>query len=81
MAIYVLRKISNLLQKSPFLSIMIDETTNISNHEQVTVVLRRIDEKSNVFEEFLGMYHVTSIGAESVTTVVKDTNDTTQPVP
>ncbi len=46
-----------------------------------SVVLKRIDEKSNVFEEFLGLYHVTSIGAESVTAIVKDTNDTTQPVP
>ena len=73
MAVHCLRKVSDSLQQSPFLTIMIDETTDISNCEQVTVVFRRIDEEFNVFEDFLGLYHVTSIGAESLTEVIKDT--------
>ena len=52
---------------------MIDETTDTSNQEQVTVVVRRVDEDLEVNEEFLGCYQVTSIGADSLVAVIKDT--------
>lgn len=71
-ALHVLRKIVCNLQMSPFLTIMIDETTDISNREQVTIVIRRVDEDLQVYEEFIGLYHVDSIGAERLTAVIKD---------
>ena len=73
MAHTVLRKIADHLQKSPYLTIMIDETTDVSNREQVAIVMRRVDEEFEVSEEFLGVYHVQSIGADSLTAVIKDT--------
>ena len=48
MGIHVMRKLSNKLQK---FTIMIDETTDVTNQEQVIIVMRRIDD---VYEEFLG---------------------------
>ena len=72
MAISVLRNISNVLQRSPFLTIMIDETTDISNKEQVVVVFRRVDEDFEVHEEFIGLYEVMSIDAATLTSVIKD---------
>ncbi len=72
MAVHVLRSIGDQLQVSPFLTIMIDETTDITNHEQVAVVIRRITENLEVFEEFIGLYQVDSIRAEYLTTVIKD---------
>ena len=48
MALCVLRSIADHLQKSPFLTVMIDETADISNQEQVTVVVRRVDEDLTV---------------------------------
>ena len=72
MALNVLRNITLDLQQSPFLTIMIDETTDISNREQVTIVIRRVNEDLEVFEEFLGLYHVESIAAEALTAVIKD---------
>lgn len=73
MALHVLRCISDLLQESPFLAIMIDETTDITNQEQVAIVMRRIDANFEVCEEFLGLYAVSSIGAASLFAVIKDT--------
>ena len=35
------------------LSVMIDEMTDISNREQVTIVMRRVDDNLSIFEEFL----------------------------
>ena len=72
MALRVLRSIADHLQKSPFLTVMIDETADISNQEQVTVVIRRVDEDLTVYEEFHGLYHVDSIAADSLTAVIKD---------
>ena len=43
LTIRVLRSITALLQESPFLAVMIDETTDITNQEQVAIVIRRID--------------------------------------
>ena len=43
MALNVLRSIAVDLQPSPFLTIMIDEMTDISNHEQVTIAMQRIN--------------------------------------
>ena len=42
MAVHVLRTIATSLQSSLFLTIMIDETTDISNREQVVIVFRSI---------------------------------------
>ena len=72
MALHVLRNIGKNLQASSFLTIMIDETTDITNHEQVAVILRRVNEKLEVFEEFIGLYQVDSIRAECLTSVIKD---------
>ena len=72
MALHVVRSIADHLQKSPFLTVMIDETSDISNQEQETVVIRRVDEGLSVYEEFLGLYCVDSIAADSLTAVIKD---------
>ena len=55
MALHVMRKIIEKLHESQFLTIMIDETTDITNIEQVTIVIRRVDENLGVCEEFLGL--------------------------
>lgn len=73
MSLDVLRSISDKLQKSPSLTIMIDETTNISNQEQVTVVMQKVDGNFETYEEFIGLYTVSSIEAECLTGVIKDT--------
>lgn len=52
---------------------MIDETTDISNQEQVTIVMQRVDDKFEIHEEFIGLYTVPSIDAECLTGVIKDT--------
>ena len=73
MALYVLRNVTEKLQKSPYLTIMIDEKTDVTNQEQVTIVLRRIDDNFETYEEFIGLYTVSSIKAECLTEVIKDT--------
>ena len=73
MAMYVIRNISEKLQKSPFVTIMVDETTDVTNQEQITVVMCRLDNHLEVYEEFLGLYAVSSINAATLFDVIKDT--------
>ena len=50
---------------------MADETTDQS--EQVVIVLRHVDDELNVHEEFIGLYVVPLIDAQTLTGVIKDT--------
>lgn len=72
MGLQILRTISKEIHSSPFLTIMADETTDTSNKEQVTLVVRRVAEDLEVYEEFLGLYSVESIDAATISTVIKD---------
>ena len=45
MAMQTLRKIATLLQSAPFLSVMVDETTDVANQEQVVICFRWVDSK------------------------------------
>ncbi len=72
MSLQVLRKVAADLQDSPFLTVMADETTDSSNREQVTLIVRRVTEELEVHEEFLGLYHVASIDAGTLTAAIKD---------
>lgn len=72
MAMHVLRNVTACLQQSPFFTLMIDETTDVSNKEQTTIVVRWVSEHLEVHEEFLGLYHVPSIDAVTLTAIAKD---------
>ena len=48
---------------------MLDETTDVSNHEQAVIVLQRV---TNDLEVFVGLYYVSSIDSEMLTKVAKD---------
>ena len=72
MGLQILRNISSELQCSPFLTIMADETTDSSNAEQVTVFFQCINKDFEVNEEFIGLYHVPSIDAATLTSVIQD---------
>ena len=72
MGLQMLRDITSNLQRSPFLTIMADETTDKSNQEQVTLFLRWVADDLQVHEEFLGLYKVECIDAATLTSVIRD---------
>ena len=72
MGLQVLRDISADLQSSPFLTLMADETADSSNQEQVSLTLRWVTQELEVHEDFLGLYHVASIDAATLTAAIKD---------
>ena len=69
MAFKVLRELASFLHATPFYMVMMDETSDMSNCEQVTVFLRWISEDFEVNEEFMGLY---SIKAKILFSAIKD---------
>ncbi len=67
----LLRNLSLYLQCSPFLTVMVDETRDISNKEQATVVIRWIKD-IEVYEEFLGLHSLPSIDSNTIVSMIKD---------
>ena len=51
---------------------MVDETTDVSNDEQVVLCLRWVDDNFDAHEEFIGLYKVDSICSDSLVALIKD---------
>ena len=51
---------------------MMDETTDVSNTEQVVIVFRWVSDSLEVHEEFFGLYQVASIKAEVLASTAMD---------
>ena len=72
MSYMVLRKLLGDIHNSPYLMVMVDETTDVANKEQLTFVIRWVDESLDVHEEFLGLYNLSSTTADSIVAFIKD---------
>ena len=71
MAKAVLRKIVIQLQSSYF-TIIIYETTDIANTEQVVLVFQWVNSELSVHEEFIGLYQMNTLQASSLVWIIKD---------
>ena len=69
MAKQVLKEINVHLQQSPFLTLMFDETMDVSNKEQVVVILRWVSSDLIVN---VGLHEVPSSDALTLTTIAKN---------
>ncbi len=72
MGLSIVRKIASNIRSSPFYTIMVDETTDMANIEQVVVCLRWVNEIFEVQEEFVGLYQVESVHSEKIYQVITD---------
>ena len=72
MALQVFREVATNLHSGSLYTIMANETTDISNQEQLVLCLRWVDDKFDVHEEFIGLYDITSTSANTVVAAIKD---------
>ena len=68
----MIRNIATDIHNSPFLTVMDDETTDVSNREQFTVIIRRVSEDLQVDEEFIGLYQNSTTDAATLAALIKD---------
>ena len=72
MALKILQDIAKDINNSIFYTIMADEVTDASNHEQFVICLRWVDQFLEVHEDFIGLYKVDNIKADFLRTATED---------
>jgi hypothetical protein len=72
MANDILRQVLADIKSSPYFSIMVDETTDISTKEQVSICVRMLKSDMQPTELFLGLYEVSSTTGKVLVNVITD---------
>ena len=73
MGLYILCEVSRNIAGSHCFSILADECTDCAkNKEQFTINISRVDQHLNEDEEFIGLYQVRTIDAESLVSAIRD---------
>ena len=67
-----IRKIINHVQSVRSYALLVDETRDVSNKEQLTLILRWVDSDFEIHEDFIGFMNVEKVDAESLTLAIKD---------
>ena len=68
----VLREMLTEIKSSDFYSIMADETSDSANAEQLVICLRWVDKNLETHEDFLGLYSLSDVRADTITNAIKD---------
>ena len=74
LSIMVLRSIRDISSEfsGQWYTLMVDESTDLSNTEQMVVCLRGVIEDLEVHEEVLGLYSLESTNADTIVSTIKD---------
>ena len=72
MAHTVLRKITENVRANKYYSIIVDEATDVSFKEQVSICIRHVSTDMDIHKDFLGLFETGSTTAEVLTTIIKD---------
>ena len=68
----LLQELLSRIREGTWFAILADETTDISNNEQLSVSIRWVNKLYEVGEDFIGLVHVPSITASVLTVAIKD---------
>ncbi len=72
MALQVLQEVASSIHSASFVTLMVDETTDASNREQVVLCIRWVDANFEVHEDFIGLFMMDAIDADTITAVIFD---------
>ena len=72
MGLQVLRDIATSLHSAEFYSIMVDETTDVSNKEQAVLCFRWVSDDLVAHEDFVGLYGIENTEAKTLVNMILD---------
>ena len=72
MALQVLREIAQNVKSAVTYSILADESSDVSNKEQLVFCVRWVDDSFNANEDFIGMHPLLTTEADHIVAVIKD---------
>lgn len=68
----VLRQLVEDICAHDYFAIIVDETTDVSRVEQISMCIRHVDVEFNICDDFIGLYATPKTDAATVTSVIKD---------
>ncbi|CAB3999101.1 Hypothetical predicted protein [Paramuricea clavata] len=69
----ITRKMTNEIREAKFFSILVDEASDCGNIEQLSIVVRFVDKKHQIREEFLGFVSFkTGVSGETVANTIQE---------
>ncbi|KAJ8890379.1 hypothetical protein PR048_009887 [Dryococelus australis] len=68
----VLRSVVCEMKKREHFAIIVDETCDISIHEQVTICIQSVDENLTISEDFVGLYETPNTDGKTLFGIMKD---------
>lgn len=72
MSLSILRSIAKNVQDACYFTVMADESVDISNREQLVICFRWVDQELLVHEDFVGLYEIPDISADTLVAAIKD---------
>ena len=72
MTFIILRHMAKNIHDGIFYSVMADEVTDCSSKEQFVICFRWFDKDFDTHDDFIGIYNVDNIKANTLVTVIKD---------
>ena len=72
MGLQVLRNIGTALHNAEFYSLIVDETTDISNKEQAVLCFRWVSDDLIAHEDFVGLYGIENTEAQTLVNMILD---------
>lgn len=72
MSLSILRDIVEAIKNADFHSIMLDESSDVSNKEQAVFCCRWVDDELVPHEDFLGLYELEKADATTIANIIKD---------
>ena len=71
MALKLMRDVAANISSAKFYTIMADETTDVSNTEQLVIRIRWVDDDLNIHEDFIGLHPLAQADAGTIVKGIK----------
>ncbi|KAJ8867680.1 hypothetical protein PR048_031483, partial [Dryococelus australis] len=68
----VARNLNQHIKKNNYSALIVDDTTDNSTKEQVSVSLRHVNDDFDVFEDFTGLYETSSTTGDTLEAIIED---------
>ncbi|KAJ8897543.1 hypothetical protein PR048_002891 [Dryococelus australis] len=72
LSLTVVRKSNQDIKKNKYFALIVDEMTDYSTKEQVSISLRRVNDDFDVFEYSIGLYETSSTTGDTLATIIED---------
>lgn len=72
MSTHIVCRVASAIRTAPFFTIMADETTDVTNVEQLVICFCWVDQSLEAHEDFIGMYAIESTEASVILRSIRD---------